>query len=1029
MQKKLTAPLKSGSRPKEFRNKRKNFHFLGQSFWLTILIGVTMAATAHAGVQPISQELSIALDTLGHKLTGSAKITVPAPGGVDFDLSGLTVNSLTVDGASTDAALLEKNSLTLEESDFQRNINIEYELICSPEGQGPCIINENTAVMIGNWHPMPSRDALFKLTAHIPASFEAISEADTIQVSQNGPDKQVEFHFPHPARSIHFIAGPYTVQEEPFGTDQVLASYFFSEDLSFADSYRQKAKEYLERYIELIGPYPYRRFAIVENRLPTGYAMPTFTLLGQSVVRLPFIVNTSLGHEVLHSWFGNAVRVDRNSGNWCEGLTTYMADQTYAADKGEDRGFRKGQLIKYQSYVNPDNTLPLNQFIGADLGTTKQDKAIRAVGYGKSSMIFHMLKKKFGQEIFTQALQDFYNRMNGKIATWQDIQLSFENTASSDLDAFFSQWLTRKDIPSIDIQKLQLDEQDGQLLLSFTIHQETEPHYEFDLPLLVQTADGNIDKMIAIGAGDTPVEIPLAAYPSQMLFDQDYDLMRKLRAPEFPPVWDRFAGAKNSLAVVSSTEDFDLFEPLIDALESSGTQIIAADEVTDKELTENSVIFLGVDSAVARGLFAQTEPAKDGLTIDVRKNPLNHDHVVILASASEKGETEKAISKLQHYGKYSSLHFADGRAGSKEITPSTDGQQYYLDEEPLGVEVNKALDFRGIITDIANKKVIYVGEAHTRYEDHKMQLRVIRELFNLDPKLAIGMEMFPRASQDTLDQFISGAIDEKEFLSKSDYFSVWSYDYRLYREILNYARQNKIRVVGLNIEKEKVSKVYKDGGISSLSQEEKISIPVDRDLTMPDYQERLNAVFSMHPNHGGTPQFASFLQAQAIWDETMAESIVNYLSDHPTDKMVVLAGRAHVIRENAIPPRVNRRMEVDQSVIISSDGGGLYPPEADYLLFPPPAQLPEQVLMGVMMRQDKENKVVMIDGLAANGGAEKAGIRKDDIFLSLDDEPISTIEQVKIIMLFKKKGDKVKIGIKRPHSFFPDENLSFEFGL
>jgi len=54
------------------------------------------------------------------------------------------------------------------------------------------------------------------------------------------------------------------------------------------------------------------------------------------VVRLPFITETSLGHEVLHSWFGNSVEVDAGQGNWCEGLTTYLADQAFAADKGTD---------------------------------------------------------------------------------------------------------------------------------------------------------------------------------------------------------------------------------------------------------------------------------------------------------------------------------------------------------------------------------------------------------------------------------------------------------------------------------------------------------------------------------------------------------------------------------------------------------------------------------------------------------------------------------------------------------------------
>ena len=76
------------------------------------------------------------------------------------------------------------------------------------------------------------------------------------------------------------------------------------QDIALADTYISHSKKFLEKYEKLLGKYPFKRFAIVENILPTGYAMPTFTLLGRDVVRLPFIVKTALEHEVLHQWFG-----------------------------------------------------------------------------------------------------------------------------------------------------------------------------------------------------------------------------------------------------------------------------------------------------------------------------------------------------------------------------------------------------------------------------------------------------------------------------------------------------------------------------------------------------------------------------------------------------------------------------------------------------------------------------------------------------------------------------------------------------
>jgi len=202
------------------------------------------------------------------------------------------------------------------------------------------LISEKGIVLLDTWYPLVESDVKVELTALIAESFSAVSEADVISTEQTAVGKKVHLSFSLSLPFIHFIAGPYIVDQEEFGEGKILASYFFSEDKELAAQYREKTKYYLERYEKLIGPYPYSRYSIVENRLPTGFAMPTFTLLGQSVVRLPFIVDTSLGHEVLHSWFGNAVNVDYEQGNWCEGLTTYLADHAFKDDKGEGSVFQ-----------------------------------------------------------------------------------------------------------------------------------------------------------------------------------------------------------------------------------------------------------------------------------------------------------------------------------------------------------------------------------------------------------------------------------------------------------------------------------------------------------------------------------------------------------------------------------------------------------------------------------------------------------------------------------------------------------------
>ena len=57
----------------------------------------------------------------------------------------------------------------------------------------------------------------------------------------------------------------------------------------------------------LLGPYPFDTFAVVENFFASGLGMPSFTLLGSGVIKRHYVQPYALGHEIVHSWIGNAV--------------------------------------------------------------------------------------------------------------------------------------------------------------------------------------------------------------------------------------------------------------------------------------------------------------------------------------------------------------------------------------------------------------------------------------------------------------------------------------------------------------------------------------------------------------------------------------------------------------------------------------------------------------------------------------------------------------------------------------------------
>jgi aminopeptidase N len=269
-----------------------------------------------------------------------------------------------------------------------------------------------------------------------------------------------------------------------------------------------------------------------------------------------------------------------------------------------------------------------------------------------------------------------------------------------------------------------------------------------------------------------------------------------------------------------------------------------------------------------------------------------------------RSEVDEAIQKIVHYGKYSALSFDQGRNTSKTITESGRGIVKELNKEAVAVDVSMLKTLPAMMERTTNKKIIYVGENHDQYSHHMMELDIIRDLFRRGKKIAIGMEMFQKPFQKVLDAYIEGRIDEAAFLKGTEYFKRWRFDYNLYRPILLFARSEKIPVVALNQNQEIVQKVFR-GGLESLSGEEKKSLPEGMDFSDEAYRERLKTTFRKHKGFH-EDNFDFFCQAQILWDETMSESIDQFLKAHPDDQMVVLAGSGHLAYASGIPKRTAR---------------------------------------------------------------------------------------------------------------------------
>jgi uncharacterized iron-regulated protein len=978
-------------------------------------------------------ELSLSFVPQEGQLIGTAKITIDPGRKLTLSVQDLAITGTLLRDETGHEHRLHptRNMLILPSASTSRTLYISYTRTVKDDFNN--LISPEGISLISNWYPRPEQPMLYHVTAVLPNHFSAVMEADTFPLKQQGDT--VRATFSRPLTTIHFIAGPYSLDKQRVRDGLFVYSMFFKEDRSLAGDYLQAAAEYLNHYENEIGPYPYNHYVIVANRQPTGYGMPTFTLLGQMVLRLPFIKDTSLGHEIVHSWFGNAVEVDYGEGNWCEGLTSYLADHAYREKQGEGSDDRRESITRYHSYVHQKSSLPLAAFTSASHHQPMAD-AKRAVGYDKGAFLFHELREKIGRQLFQEGLRRFYADNNGRQANWNDLQKSFEAVSGADLEKFFVERLTRDDIPVLGVEDIQVSSADNGPILSFTLLQQTEKPFSLVIPIEVRTISTTFTIKQEIHEQKTRISIPLDQRPLEFTIDPHHDLLRQLTDEELPAVWSRFMGSPKPLVILAKKNQRALYQPLLDAVGGKELTLTSATELTNQQMSENDLLFLGPDQIPARSLFGLPNHPQLGMTLDVRRNPLNRNKVAVLVSSSGVDQTKAAARRLTHYGKYSYLEFKNGRNVAKKIQSTQSGLRFVLEELPVGGATASLSPFTGVIEKLARARVVYVGESHTSLADHLLQLRIIEALFMKNQKLAIAMEMFPSSSQPALDRYtLSGEeVDERTFLKESDYYNVWGYDYRFFQDILHFARKNHLPVIGINLDRQIVSEVFRSGGTDSLTREVQESLPKDRNLDMQGYSERLSVMHNIHMqgNHGSGAE-SGFIQAQGIWDETMAVNITNFLTEHPGYQLVVLAGSQHTRKDSGIPPRVARRMAVQQVSVIniySDSAPADLEQVADYFFLATPTELPESPKMGIILDTQTENgqSVLTISQLSPHGKAAAAGLQTGDILKEVNGYPVSDMADLRIGMLGAKTGQTIDIKVARKKNK-KDQELVFKVEL
>lgn len=515
---------------------------------------------------------------------------------------------------------------------------------------------------------LPETGADLELTLDVPEPHAAVATGRLAEEERAGGRYRARF-LPEPgAAPVSAFVGTYAIAER--WRDGVrLRTYFHPEDAPLADLYLARTAAYLGRFDRVIGPYPFSGFSIVAGPLPVGLGFPGLTYVARAILPLPFMQTRSLAHEILHSWWGGAVRVDYATGNWAEGLTTYLADYGLAEDEGEAAAaaMRLSWLRDFAA-LPPARDRPLRAFVARD------HDAAQVVGYGKAAFVFHMLRREVGEDAFAAALRRFHAAHRFGRAGWDDLRASFEAEAGRDLGWFFAQWLERAGAPRLELAETarSADGRSVSLLL-----RQAEPTYRLAVPVTVETADGPVERAVVLAAREARAEIDAGDRALAVAVDPAHHLFRALAPGEAPPILRDVTLAEEVAVLVAGDEPEaaararELAARLVDRPRF----LTAPDELRAADIPRLVVGLAGaVDAALAAASLPPVPAALAGRGTARAWTAPDLPAPPLLAVAAEDAAALEALARpLPHHRRESFLVFEGGRVVERGTWPARGG--------------------------------------------------------------------------------------------------------------------------------------------------------------------------------------------------------------------------------------------------------------------------------------------------------------------------------------------------------------------
>jgi len=296
-------------------------------------------------------------------------------------------------------------------------------------------------------------------------------------------------------------------------------------------------------------------------------------------------------------------------------------------------------------------------------------------------MMWHMLRRKLGDENFSKGMKLFYDNNKFKVASFTDIRLAMEEVSGLDLSDFFNQWVNRTGAPQLEISNINTDMYGGKYRINITIEQKQDAEaFNIDLPINIATEDGIESFVFNMFKKEQDFQIPLKSKPLKLVVDPQYDVFRILHPLEVPPTLSKIWGSSTSLIILpkkASKVQAKVNEEFATKWKNTDKENfeIIYDTELDKLPKDKTAWIIGFDNKFASELKTQliennSSFSSDSVYFENEKLTKKGNSFVFTLSKTDNQDMqnifisigdEKAIDgllrKLPHYGKYSYLAF------------------------------------------------------------------------------------------------------------------------------------------------------------------------------------------------------------------------------------------------------------------------------------------------------------------------------------------------------------------------------------